>query len=907
MKWHSKILVFSMLFISGGLSHSQAQISPPQLPVNAPVQANRMAIDTTIAVTDSLPLNADSLTIATPATAESGFDTTLFYEAHIVDTDIDSNRYFLIGDAVVKYRNMTLSAAKITVDQKMEILIAEGVPETTYVYNADSTLKEPHYGFKGTPVFAEGGEKLNGFRMIYNYRSEKGRVIRGRTDYESGKYGGEHLKKVAGKVLNVTNGYFTTCDREDEPHFHFQARRMKIIPQKEVVAKPLVMYIQKIPVAYLPFVFFPNKGGRHSGIIIPRYGESAIEGRYLQGLGYFWAPSPYFDVTAKVNYYDRSGWLADGRFRYKLRYVLDGSVSGSVTKKEAYGGSQQNRWDLRIYHHQEISPTLRLHVNGTFISDANYYRSYSSNLEQRLNRQLNSNATLTKSWTESKNNMTLNIQHSKNLENNQQTLLLPQISFYHGSRQLFPPQKDKMRRSTVRRRDTPQTDTDRWYHSIYYSYNSMLINQTRTGQSEPIARKITHSASLSMNSPQKVFGWLGWNHGLSYSETWYDRYKSYYYDADRDSTDTDSVKSKTVRGFASLRSFGYNASANTKIYGMFAPHIGNVVAIRHVLTPSVSFSYAPDFTKPLWGYYQEVRNPAGQIIPGDYFKFLGGYAATGQKSVYFTVANLFQMKTASVVDGQEKEKKFDLFMLDFNSGYNFKADSLKMSPLSASLSANPTQNMSVRLSSRHDFYEFDSKLNRRVNQFLPFKGHLPWLTSFLFNINLRLQGKKKSTPKEMSTHSEEAAAGSRSLEATGELPPYPGYEEETDRFAADENFAGLEIPWSASFSLDYSLYKSTPIKANKTVYLRISNVQVQLTKNWSLSYQAHYDLTKKQLVSQSFNFHRDLHCWEMTFRWVPSGIYKEYYLRLNIKASQLQDIKLEKQGGRSSIRGYGYY
>ncbi len=858
-------------------------------------------------LSDSLQAADDSLSHGLIKTGDSGFDTTLFYEAHIIDSDIDSNRFYLIGDAVVKYRNITLKAAKITVDQDLEILIAEGIPDTTFIFNEDSTAKEMKVSQKGIPEFKEGGEMLNGFQMIYNYRTRKGRVIRGRTDYESGKYFGEHIKKVGDKILYVTNGRFTTCDLEEEPHFYFRSRRMKIIPKEEIIAKPIVMYLSGIPVAYIPFMFYPNKGGRHSGLLIPRYGESASEGRYFQGLGYYWAPSDYFDAALKGNYYDRAGWMADGRLRYSKKYELDGNIAGSITKKEPVGGGKQNRWDLRISHNQKINETTKLIMFGNFVSDAGYYRSFSSNIDQRLNRQLNSSAKLDKLWPDSKNSLSISFSHSKSLDNNTEMLSFPDISFFHNTRPLFS--RPERTNRTIRRRDTIEESHDRWYHSITYSFRSNLKNQTKKGQREPQQRYINNSASLNMSGPQKLFGIIGWNQGVSYNDYMFDRSYRYYYDAERDSTDQDSIKRVVEKGFSSVRSFSYSASANTKLYGMFAPGLGNITAIRHVVTPSISYSYSPDFTTATWGYFQEVRDTLGKVI-AEKFKFPGGFASTGQNSVGFGVQNLFQMKTATTVDGEEKENKYDLFYLNFNSSYNFKADSLRMSPLYSSLSANPAQNISVNMNAQHDFYDYQINKDRvfRINKFLPFEKKWPRLSNFSFSISLRLQGKekKKGTPKS----GEKAASENDQLSPLG-ASAVPGvfgdeFYEETDRFEAQSDFNELNIPWSASLFLDYSLDRYNPMKPTERFYIKLSNMQVKLTKNWSFRYQAHYDLQKKQLVNQSFNFARDLHCWEMNFYWVPSGPYREYYLKINVKATQLQDIKFERRGGRLSHRGYYY-
>ncbi|MCK5739882.1 LPS-assembly protein LptD, partial [bacterium] len=254
----------------------------------------------------------------------SGFDTTLFYDARIIETALDSSCYYLRGDAVVRYQKMKLTAALITINQIDETITAEGLPDTSWVFNADSTAKTQKISMKGTPVFMEGSEDIKGFKLIYNYRTQKGRVIHGGSEYQTGKYTGAQIKKVSKNVFNVSDARFTSCDIEDHPHFYFKSRRLKMISNKEIIARPLVMYIADVPIAILPFVFYSNVRGRHSGLVIPTYGNSQRDGRYLRGLGYYWAPSDYFDARLKGNYYEKSGWMLDGLFRYNKRYTMNG-------------------------------------------------------------------------------------------------------------------------------------------------------------------------------------------------------------------------------------------------------------------------------------------------------------------------------------------------------------------------------------------------------------------------------------------------------------------------------------------------------------------------------------------------------------------------------------------------------
>jgi len=401
-----------------------------------------------------------------------------------------------------------------------------------------------------------------------------------------------------------------------------------------------------------------------------------------------------------------------------------------------------------------------------------------------------------------------------------------------------------------------------------------------------------------MSSPKRFFGWLGWNQSLSYQEKWFDRYLSYHFNSD-----TKEIVADTVSGFAAQRIFSYSTSANTKIYGLFTPNIGRIKAIRHVVTPSISFSYQPDFSESIWGYFQEIPDSNGVIQKKN--RFFYTTPTTARKSISFGVQNLFQMKTQGDEENA-KEKKYDLFTVNFNSGYNFEAPEFKLSNLSTSMRANPSRNLSINLNTAHSFYEFDTALNRQINKFLWKEKKFPRLTNLNLNLTLKLQGKRKSeaqprTPRTSSFESGITEQGESEIPGD-EFNEY--YEEAQDRFEAEEDFTGLDISWSTSLSFNFSLSRYNPQRPIKRYYLRISGMKVKLTKNWDFTYQAQIDLLNKQIVQHSFNFRRDLHCWVMTFRWVPSGLGKQFYLRINVKATQLQDIKVEKRGGRTSILRY---
>ena len=835
-----------------------------------------------------------------PPTRRSDIDTTISYEARDIINLVKEKRSMFIGDAVVKYKNITLQAGKITIDWDDHLMIAEPLVDSVWVKSddGDSVLVPKRVG---EPVLIEAGSQMTGAKMIYNYKTEKGRVVRGRTELEGGKYVGRQIKKIDDKTLFVSNSIFTTCDLDSNPHFHFEARRLKMITNDKVIAKPVVFYIGKIPVAMLPFALFPHRKGRQSGIIMPRYGESVREGRYLRELGYYWAPNDYFDARFLVDFFEKTGWLFRSGANYNVRYKMNGRVSGSWTRKTTLGDVKIRRWDLRFRHNQEIDPTSRFSASGYFVSDKNYYRDLSTNLSTRLTRELRSNATYSKRWPKHKLSLSVNLNRVHDLEDNTTSQTFPQLTFRKGQSQLFAPGKAKRSRGRRRRRPQPK-----WYHSLYYSYSSSLLNARKeflvkgeedTTKNVTVTRHLNHNLNFSLNSPKKYFGWLSLNQSLAVREAWFDETRAFSLDAEKN-----EIVEEKVKGFAARHTFSYNATANTKLYGLFAPGIADIQAIRHVVTPSFSFQYMPDFSDPKWGYWVKVKDTTGQVLKKDRF---GGTPSGGRQFISMSVRNLFQMKKGY----GEKEKKIDLFTMDFRTGYNFKADQYRLSNLTTSWQANPARNFSLSAGTTHSFYQWDIEEKSTVNRYL-FEGD-GWkhgrfmrLTNFRINFSIRLQGRGGQKGR----RSEDA------LEQRPEDEEFPPEEEadvleedvlrEGNRFEAERSFQSLSIPWRVAFNFNFTLDKSNPEKPVKRYYLDIRGAQVNLTKNWRISYNAHFDLAKRIITYHRFTFYRDLHCWEAQVDWVPSGINKRVYFRINVKASALRDIKLERRGGRAGMLGY---
>ncbi len=826
-------------------------------------------------------------------TEQPDIDTTIDYRAHNVNIEGASQITRLSGNAEVKYQGMQLNAGLITIDWKLNTLIAEPMLDT--VATAGKNGGEPKW--VGYPVFIENGQEMVGEKIVYNFITQKGRVTKGRTKFEEGYYIGSTVKINTKDEIFVKGGKFSTCSLPD-PHFYFKSNKMKMIPQDRVIAKPIVLYIRGIPLMALPYGVFPNNKGRHSGILVPRYGQSSFEGRYLRGLGYYWAASQYWDTRIELDFFEKTGIMVHSTTNYALRYLLNGSISGSIVRKN-FGTQKERRWDVSFRHSQTISPTMRISAGGSFVSDASYYQDFSANREQRLTRQIRSNATLTKSWPKSRNSLTVNLSRSQFLDTNNFTETFPQVNFRHGQEPLVNLFRSKKNSSS------PSSEK-RWFENIYFSYNNQMINRrskTRSIKESTIVQTDTSFTqndttfnidkfagvehNLSFSAPLRLFKYFSFSQNLRYEEIWQDRKKEYFLDEE-----TNTINSREENGFSVRRTFSTSISANTKLYGMFQTSKWGGVSIRHVMTPNISFQFQPDFSNPDYGYYQEVQDSSGNIVRKDRFSgsFFGSTPFFGQKSIALSLHNLFQMKTGS----GENEKKFDLFSYSLSTSHNFKLDSLNWSGISSNLRVSPSRIFNLTLSMGHTLYKYE--MNGQVNKFL-YKEN-PWKPVRLTNINisssLRLDNKTFGSGKRETTTTVDSVAGDL-LDRT--QPTRNRFEN-----AGEIRLAG-KIPWQANFSFSYQVSKFNPNVSSKTIWLNMRG-NMQLTKNWRINYNARYDLKKQIMVAQDISIYRDLHCWEASFSWTPTGPYKRFYFKINIKASLLSDIKLEKRSGRSTIYGY---
>ncbi len=746
-----------------------------------------------------IPESADTL----------NWEDTVRYQASAIEYQVADEKIKLEGNSQLNWKTVSLNAEEIDYDLKNDLLLAFG----------KKTADKGETTLVGTPILRDGPEEIVGKQMSYDLNSKKGKVWEGKTDFEAGVYRGKLLRKISDQELLVNSARFTTCDKND-PHYYFGSSKMKIITQDKVIARPVILYIGGLPIAVLPFYIFPIKPGRHSGFLALDFGNFTGLDRFVRNIGYYWAASQYWDLETALDVYEESGIIVRNSVRYAVRYQFNGSVAGSFKReiqKNLFTETKNYRWDLQVNHLQTFSPTFTMSAYGTFLSDRNYYRDFNLNADQRRNRILRSQVNFSKRW--STMGASLALDQNLNLDTQSRTLFLPKASFSKSSSPIFPGKP---------------AGAKKWYNSIYYSLNSNFTNLAQRDQDTSGAflhkKFMTSDNFLSLNFSQNIFRYFSFSPRVNYRETWY--YVSNTNLSQKDSVTTENLKRRGT----------YDVGVNwqTNLYGTFLTKMGNILGFRHVLTPAVGFGFQPKFT----------QNENLRIFTG-----AGGFSSERQ-FMNFSLNNLFQMK----VKQNEQERKIELFNLNFSSGYNFKALTRKLSPLSTSLRTSALPHLDLALSAVHDFYDPLS------NKFLRFS---PRLATFNISSSLNFQGKSATAAPEVAGYTSSSKAG-----------------------------------WRVAFSHNYSEFRSVS-NLVKTHWLGI-NAQFPVTRNWFLTYSSRYDFDQKKFADQTFEIYRDLHCWEARLVWIPNGFREGFYFRINIKA--LPEVKFEKgPGGLGGFLGETLY
>ena len=796
-------------------------------------------------------ISSDTIQINDTIKEKSFFETEIQKNADdSIKIDALNGKGYLYGNAKIKYQKTTITADYIEIDWIKNIIIAKT--------RTDTTGKDVGY-----PVFTEGNESFKAHKITYNFKTKKCRVNEIVTKEGEGYILGKIVKKMEDDVFYIKKGNYTTCDAE-EPHFSIRASKIKVVPGEKIITGPAYLTFFNIPTPFIfPFGYFPNNEKESSGLIIPSYGESTNLGLFLKDGGYYFSLNEKMDLTLKSDIYSQGSWNLNSTLRYKKRYKYNGDLKLSYanilnSEKGFPDYSIQKDFNLKWKHQQDIkaNPSLQFSANLE-IGSSTYHRNNSYNADDFLKNSMSSSINLTKNWERSLiTNLTFNLRHSQNTSTEIVNLTIPDISL--NSRRIYPFKK------------LVKVGKNNWHEKIMIKYTLNTKNTISSPDSLLFTKKslsnfrngMQHTIPISTSI--KVLKHFTLNPKLNITERWYLSQIRKEWDANSNNIITDTIK-KFTRG----HNYTFSAGINTKIYGTMQFKNKSIAAIRHVITPSLSFNYQPDFSDEKYGYYKEVQS--NEIGDTEKYSIMSngiyGSPPQGRRgTISFGINNILEMKIKNKKDTTQSFTKIKLLeSLNIRSSYNLFADSLNMSNISLNARTRILDIFDITFSSIYDPYIPNKNRTNNINQFeFTTNKRLARLTSFNTTIGLTLNDQSFTKNKQKENE-----------------------KEERDFYS---------IPWNlnANYSLTYNKgYKSSAF--SDTIQSLNFSGDLKIAKKWKIGFRSGYDFDEKELTYTSIDFYRDLHCWEMLFNWIPIGYHQSYTLTIRVKAEALRDLKYEKR------------
>lgn len=851
--------------------------------------------------------------------AKKDIETTIDYQARdSIFFNLESQEMFLFGEAKINYGAIELEAERIDIDW------IDNTLEANYV--VDTTGKKV-----GKPVFTEAGQKYVTDDMTYNFQSRKAIINGIITEQDGGFMHGEKVKKNEKDELFVREARYTTCNLA-EPHFYISSEKLKLIPQNKVVSGPFNLHFKDIPTP-LGFFFgmFPQPRRETSGVIVPTWGEDPTRGFFLRDGGYYFNINEYVDLRFTGEIYSKGNYGLNAQSNYKKRYRYSGNINMRYNKSvgtQLDNPSISKDFWVNWSHSPQPRGTSRFSASVSAGSS-----SYNQNVNQvsrdfstSISAQFNSNISYSKTFQGTPFNMTVNFRHNQNVQTDLVNLTLPEVAF--NANRVYPfKNSPKLSRSVLGK--------------LGFSYNMVAKNDLSnsavgTGGLNIVNRSTLDGEQVGFNFDNLSVlldrGKIGMRHTIpittsfkalryfsvtpsfNYTEVWYPKELRYSYDAE-----LEGVRVDTLRGFSRAGFYNTGATMNTTIYGTYFFSGKKIQAIRHVIIPSIGFSYSPDFSDPKRGNYQEVQiNAQGDTrLLSKFNGFAYGGPGTGSSaSMNFGVTNNIEMKVRAKNDSIEEFKKIKLFEnLSFSSGYNFLADSFKLSPIGITARTtlfNRTISLGFTGSVDPYIYVLDSArelsgggrqvFQRRIDKFAWNSGKgLGQLSSGTVTLVLNLKPKGSGGNASSNNANNQANAFGGNQDPFNPNDPFqqnqgnPGLGPGVGVGGYDPNmYVDFDIPWN--LNVNYSLnYRKTGFEdASITQTLGFSG-NVNLTKKTKVSFNSGYDIKNKEFTVTRLNLSRDLHCWTLNFSWVPFGLRQEYFVEVRVLSALLSDLKLDKK------------
>ena len=860
---------------------------------------------------DTLLQKNDSI-VASATKNSNLIDAEIVYSAQDSVVFLGNGTGLLYGKSDIKYKNINLKAEFVRIKMDSSTVFAKG--------KTDSLGKKI-----GEPVFSENKTEYNSKELTYNLKTKKGYIRQGLTKQGEGYVISDKTKKTSNDILCMTGGKYTTCDNHEHPDFYLDLTRAKVKPGSYIVTGPAYLVIEDVPLPIaVPFGFFPFTDKYSSGILMPTFQDELTRGFGLTNGGYYFAINNYAELELRGDVWTKGTWSLTANSTYIKRYKYRGNFSISyletvIGEKDLPDYSKSTNMSIRWSHSQDTkaNPFFNFSSSVNF-STSGYNRS---NIDSYYNPNLNSENTksssvsFTQRFPDSPFNISGSMLINQRTKDSTISLTLPNINI--SMSRIFP----FKRKNAVGK--------ERWYEKISMSYSGTLENSIDTKENKLLTSSFARDWRNSMkhNIPISatfdLFKYINISPTINYSERWYLQSVNKTWDNTRQKEKTD-----TVSGFNRVYDFNMGVSASTKLYGFFIPIrsiFGDKIdRIRHVLTPTVGFSYMPNFGDSMWGFYgtytQSIVDKTNPLVHHDeevqYSHYLNDFPnKVKQGNINFSLSNNVEMKVRNDKD-TTGTKPFNIISLidnlAVNGSYNMAVDSMKWSVFSTNLRIKLTKNYTLSLSGSFDPYMYglnSSGYPVRINKLRWDNGGFPRFlgtsTSYSYTFNNDTFKKKETTTKGKNTNGGLNDKISTKTDSNSTNLPVKN-DQNNDLKTAEKDADGYQkvtIPWDISVNYSINYGNTAVFDKSKMEYemgfthnLSVSG-HVSLTKNWNISASTSYDFKANQFTYTNVNVTRNLHCWTMSGSIVPFGPFKSYTFRIGVNSSMLKDLKYDKQSG----------
>ncbi len=866
-----------------------------------PTLGEKVVVDTL--ATDTTSLNPHK---------KQPLDAPVVYEANDSIVFTQGGFAHLYGQGKVNYERIELTAEVITMNMDSSTVYATGVADTLGI-------------LQGKPVFKDGETPYESEIMRYNFKTKKGFINNVVTQQGDGYVTSSDAKKDADDNLYLQGGKYTTCDNHDHPHFYLALTKAKVKPKKNVVFGPAYLVVEDVPLPLaIPFGFFPFSSKYSSGFIMPTYGDEMNRGFYLRDGGYYFAISDKMDLALRGEIFTKGSWGLNATSNYSKRYKFSGNVNISylVTKtgdKNMPDYSESKDFKISWTHRQDA----KANPNSTFSASVNFATSSyeRSNLDSYYNPNLYAQNTKTSSISYSRTfaeagvtlSGTFNI--AQTMRDSSIAVTLPSLNISMAKK--FPFRRKK------------RAGKERWYEKISIGYTGQLDNQIHTKDNLLFKSNLIKDWNNGMkhnvpiSATFQLFKYINVVPSFNYTSRWYTRRVKKAYDPSRQ----DIAPVDTTYGFYRVYNYSASVSMNTKLYGFYKPWkklFGDKIQmIRHVLTPSVSLSGAPDFSASRFGYYKTVTytDADGEVRSKEYSPYEGAmfsYPGQGKQGVVsFSLSNNIEMKVKSERDSTGVRKISLIDDLSANLSYNFAAKTHPWSDLSMSLRLKLTKNYTLNLNTSFATYayQFDKQGNVVVGdrtewsygRFGRFQG---MGTSFSYTFN------NDTWKKWFGGEDREEKRRAKKNEGDKDGYEEPSAKKKTEKAKLDnDGYMAFKMPWSFSLSYSFNIRENTtkPIRIKsmrypyRIVHTLSGSGNLKIANRWNMTFSTSYDFEAKRIAQTTMTITRDLHCFNMSCSISPFGIWKSYNFSIRANSSMLADaLKWDKRNNsvNSNVKWY---